>query len=375
MKILFKHPNILNTNNRLNIDLDLSILVGEIRIRISKILDISLSMFQLVTKTNNIVVLLTDSWPLSFFITEDNPKIKVKLLDLPGFTRRESNINSCLPFWHNSVINYPFSLKPLDFAILECKSGNLENLKALIKNDENNDDSLIHQVQESQWGLIHYACLSGCSEIVAFLVSEKVNCNKVTIDEWTPLQLSCHFGHLNCVVELLRHPNIQINKKTKFRGTGLHIACELGQIEILKILLEKHPALHIEDHRHKTPIELVKFSEIFEILAVYAGERQLKKYENQDFQVPFCSEVYLINIFSLSDKLVFLYMDVEKGTINRYANKGDFLDKKPCLQTMRLIDVQYVASDKKSPGHYSFVIETSTNTMKYYTKYKELTNE
>ena len=68
-------------------------------------------------------------------------------------------------------------------------------------------------------------------------------------------------------------------------------------------------------------------------------------------------------------------MDVEKGTINRYANKGDFLDKKPCLQTMRLIDVQYVASDKKSPGHYSFVIETSTNTMKYYTKYKELTNE
>ena len=31
------------------------------------------------------------------------------------------------------------------------------------------------------------------------------------------------------------HPNLQINKKTKFRGTALHLGCETGNTEIIKL--------------------------------------------------------------------------------------------------------------------------------------------
>lgn len=374
MKILFKHSKRINDSKSLNLDFDLSVLVGEVRKRISRILDIPLCSFHLVAKKSAVKVLMTDSWPLSFFLDEDDLKVKINQLDLPFFMRKESMANFSTTSSGTTGIRYSYSFNSLYLAIISCKCGDLASLKAIIEADGNSEDLLIHQVQECQWGLLHYACASGHSDIVSFLVSQGVNCNKVTIDEWTPLQLCCFFQNVACVKALLVHQNLQVNKRTRFRGTALHLACAQGNIEIVKALLKKNPVMSIEDHRLKTPIEYVEVPEIFEILAIYSGECELKRCCEETL-VPFCSEVFLLDSCCLNDKMFFLYLDPETGCINRYPSKVAFLDKKSPRHSIKLVDIQVVNIDLKRNNHYFFSIETHKSTLKYYTKFEALTLE
>lgn len=375
MNILFKHSDQFNNKGSTILNLDLNTIVKEVRLRISRILDLPLNSFHLVTKKNTVNILMTDTWPLSFFIDEDHPKIKVKLLDLPIFTRKESFLNTSPGFFAHCPSRATYAIKPFDIAVTACKNKDLDTLRHIIEYDENQEDEVVHQSQDCLWGLLHYACLSGCTEIVSYLISKNVNCNKVTLDEWTPLQLSVFFQRRDCVVELLKHQNLQINKQTKFRGTALHIACQLNDIEMVKLLLEKFPVASIEDCHKKTPIELANHPEIFEIMAIYSGQCELRKYSDDDVQVPFCSEVAIINTFGLSDKVAFLYMDPDKGTICRYYSKEKFLDKEQPLFTLRLIDIQDIKFDAKRKNQAVVYIEANNSSFRFYTKHYTLSYE
>ena len=79
--------------------------------------------------------------------------------------------------------------------------------------------------------------------------------------------------------------------------------------------------------------------------------------------------------FSLNDKQVFLYLDVETGLINRYSSKENFLDKKKPDHYIRTIDIQDVKFENRRKEHFTFSIETSRLSTKYYTKYEALTSE
>lgn len=377
MKVQFKIPTHISPNGKLHLDLELSFPVHEVRKRIGRLIDVPLSCFHLITKKFGVTILITDTWPLSFFISEENPVLKIKLLENQGLIRRESTISISPLLSTLTMIGGSSSTNKLSQVINACKLGNIFKVREISDAAERDpqDEEVINGVEENKWGPLHYACLAGHADIVNYLVQKHVNCNKVTIDEWTPLQLACYFGRIDSVKELLQHQNMQINKSTRFRGTGLHLACEVGNIPIIKILLEKGACMNLDDHRRKKPIELAKIDEIFEIWAIYAGKSQLKKLEDEDLPTPFCSEVFLVNSFSLNDKPVFLYMDVENGLINRYASKERFMDKLPADNCVKMIDIQDVKLDLRRKNQYCFVIETSKSSIRYYTKYEALTSE
>ena len=379
MKLIFKIPSNLSQKKRLSIDIDIDNLVREVRLRMGRVFDIPTSYFHIVTKICGVSVLLTDSWPLSFFIYDDHPVFKVVLLENHLMNRKESIVASSPLLSSLSVGSFSNSINPLKSIIRDCKIGDIRHIREVVESrgKDHDDEDYLNEVEENKWGPLHYACLIGHSEIVKFLVEARVNCNKVSIDEWTPLQICCFFGRSDCVKELLVHPNLQINKKTRFRGTGLHLACEAGKVDIIKQLLEKDACMNINDHMQKTPIELVTEGEIFELWAVYAGQNQLKKIvdENDCSLTPFCSEVYMDHSFSLNDKQVFLYLDVETGLINRYSSKENFLDKKKPDHYIRTIDIQDVKFENRRKEHFTFSIETSRLSTKYYTKYEALTSE
>ena len=365
MRILFKIPSYISKSRRLNLDVDLSFSVGEIRTRISRIIGSPLSTFQLVANKFGQSVLMTDSWPLSFFISEENTVIKIKMLDTTTTSRRESLVSPIISSL--SMVNTASSSQELFMTC--CKVGNITQLREIISSAE--DQDFLNYVEENKWGALHYACLAGHSDIVKFLVDLRVNCNKVTIDEWTPLQLASFLGRTECVRFLVAHPNLQLNKMTKFRGTALHLACETGQIEIVKVLLEKNACVTLEDHRKRKVVDLCKNAQIRELI----GGVNQKRVNDDDFPTPFCSEVFMMNSFSLNDKQVFLYMDVEAGVIKRYSNKEQFLDKIKPDQVIRTVDIQDVRHDFRRKNQYMFCIETSKLTVNYYTRYEALTEE
>ena len=289
MRILFKIPSYISKSRRLNLDVDLSFSVGEIRSRISRIIGASLSTFQLVTSRFGQTVLLTDSWTLSFFISEENTVIKIKMLETTT-CRRESLVSPIISSL--SMVNTASSGQELFMTC--CKVGNITKIKEIISSVD--DQEFFNYVEDNKWGALHYTCLAGHSDIVNILVQKKVNCNKVTIDEWTPLQLASFFGRTECIKILLDHPNLQLNKITKFRGTALHLACETGQLDIVKLLLEKNACVTLEDHRKRKIADLCKNNQIREMIS----SASQKGVNEDDFQTPFCSEVYMMISFSLN---------------------------------------------------------------------------
>lgn len=164
---------------------------------------------------------------------------------------------------------------------------------------------------------------------------------------------------------------------TRFRGTGLHLACERGYTEIVKILLDSNAYMTLEDINGKIPLEVTKNIEILSMLPVYMGKHELKKY-SYDYPIPppFCGEVYATGTLFIHDKLEFLFMDIEKGFLNRYTNKEKFLDKAGPELSIRLADIQDVRIEQPAllskKNKYFFLVETSKNTNLYYTKYNDL---
>jgi hypothetical protein len=374
MRIIFKYADQSNEPICLNLEVSLEIMVKDLRIKISRVLDLPLPSFQVVTKNCGQSVLLTDTWPLSFFVDSADAKLKLKLLEFSGYSRKDSVISSSGSSFLGPMRLSCFA-RPFDQAVLYCKANSVEGLLNLLAADENNDEDWLNYTEENMWGLIHYACYMGAAEVVRFLVARSANCNKVTIDEWTALQLACFFGHVQCVRELVRYPNLQINKKTRFRGTALHIACEGGNLEMVEELLKNRPVLSIEDNRQKTPIELAKSGEVLEVLAVYAGQCELQKCVDDGSDAPFCGEVFYVNVFGLMDKPVFLYMDIVKGVISRYQKKEQFLDRHRPQQIVRIIDVQAVNIDLSHKDQYYFSLDTAKGTLRFFTKFQELTIE
>ena len=93
----------------------------------------------------------------------------------------------------------------------------------------------------------------------------------------------------------------------------------------------------------RTPLDCVKNNELRMILpeCIKIIDCDRIKKEN-DQPSSFCSEVYYCSPFILTDKLVFLYIDVENGTLNRYLKKDDFLDEKKAENYVKINDIQDV---------------------------------
>jgi len=65
-----------------------------------------------------------------------------------------------------------------------------------------------------------------------------VNVNWVGQERWdTPLHRACRFGRKEVVLELLSHPNIEVNKGNLGLGTPFYIACQEGHKETVKVLM------------------------------------------------------------------------------------------------------------------------------------------
>ena len=125
----------------------------------------------------------------------------------------------------------------------------------------------------------------------------------------------------------------------------------------------------------RTPLDCVKNNEFRMILPECIKIIDCDRIKKENDQPPsFCSEVYYCSPFILTDKLVFLYIDVENGTLNRYLKKDDFLDEKKAENYVKINDIQDVVYTEGKDQFY-FKIITSKTSQKYYSKYSEITCE
>jgi serine/threonine protein kinase len=257
--------------------------------------------------------------------------------------------------------------------------GNLRELQRLLKTDLQPDlldgEDLVN-FSSKGWTCLHFACLSGHSEVVKFLVSQGADCNYASHDEWTPLQLAAYHGHVSAISALLAHPNIQVNKQTSSRPTALHIAVSAGYSEIIRKLLEAGASMSVEDSQGKTPIETTDDEEILSQLPLYMGVCFLQKYA----AVPalYGAQLFYRNNFLLNDRYVYLYLSLHTGFLIRYSSEIDFRKGARPKRLMKLDEIQEVKVVSRGffdrTQIFFFLVKTRDMQRKYYTYSEAETN-
>lgn len=320
-------------------------LVSELKDLISTKFSLESSFFHLETFLQGIKVLLTDTFPLSFFFSNSTAVIFLA--------------------YRGCLINLPspkYSLPDL----VQGPKVNLEEIPPYV----------IHLTDSNGWGLLHYSAVSGKDEAMQTLIDQNANVNQETSNHWTPLLLAAAHGQLACLAILLKHPCTLINKTTK-RGSALHIAVEYNHIDVVSMLLKHKACCSLENPQGKIPLELANDSDIIELIPRYQGIWELEKYADKNKPLVYCGKVFRYSAFRLTDNCVFLYINLDLGRVEEYTSKYAFFTHEKWIWACNIHDIQHVGPVKTSfslKSKFFFEIIGSANKL-YYTKSENLRDE
>ena len=146
MKVLVKHAVNLS-NQKLIIEFNSEALILELRKTISIKLGLCISLIQLTTKKCGVLVLMTDTWPLSFFIQSEKAVIKLSLLD-HSHSRNESPDNFLT--FINRTRGLSSNLSSLEALMNICKIGSVLAMQDFINHHENDikEEDLLNQEED-----------------------------------------------------------------------------------------------------------------------------------------------------------------------------------------------------------------------------------
>jgi tRNA A-37 threonylcarbamoyl transferase component Bud32 len=323
-------------------------------------------------------IMLTDSFPLSFYNLSSSSIIEVDAFGYNSLKFKKRCYNSLYLPTLGLNINYTIIMDEVFEKVVEyCKTGNYFALFELALRDKQNnpDEDLLNRVHPNLWSPLHYACFYGHGKIAKYLIDNHVNVNKVTVDEWTALQLACFSNSHDCVSFLVQSKSLQINKITKFRGTGLHLACERQLTDIVKLLLDAKASVTIKDPSGKDPFEITPNVEIVEMLAKAAGENEIQKCVEV---IPFIKCVWQYEPFYIHDRYIVLHLDIDEGYLSKYREIDDFHEKNRPDASIRLCDIQNVyeySSRYTKKDCFYFEVETAKSTWRFYHDKKEIVKE
>lgn len=203
------------------------------------------------------------------------------------------------------------------------------------------------------------------------------NCNNITNDHWTPLQITAYQGNYECLEMLLAHPLLQIDLMTPIRGSALHLAVIRNNFQIVKALVENSASLTLRDPSGKAPVELANDQSIHEYLQKKLSSQSVGSFfgiEEQEKPLVFSGEVWCISSWHINDMLVFLVLDSEKGKFTHYDERDGYIDGNPPELLIPFKDINKVVM-QHSENKFYFNIMTNDITLRYYTLYQDMTEE
>lgn len=109
-------------------------------------------------------------------------------------------------------------------------------------------------VQDEQGqSLLHYAIRGNASDVVFYLLDNKINPNIASNRGETPLFEAVRKGKLDIVIGLVKH-FATINIKNVIGETPLHLACQKGSIQLINLLIENGADIFALNHKGESII-------------------------------------------------------------------------------------------------------------------------
>ncbi|XP_051164216.1 alpha-latrotoxin-Lhe1a-like [Leptopilina boulardi] len=146
---------------------------------------------------------------------------------------------------------------------LAASYGILEMVKFLVQKG-----GIIHGKDQCGRSVIHSAAQSGNCDLVKFLIDEGANVHAKGEDNRSVLEVAVIFNHWNIVEFLLKQCDDQITAEDKNGFSIFHYACRNGNLEMIKLLLERGAKINVKTKNGKSvlhnaakhdDLKLVKF--------------------------------------------------------------------------------------------------------------------
>ena len=236
---------------------------------------IETSLQRLTTKIYNMIIILTNDFPLYFFYIKTNSTIhleEITVITKSELISKKVQSNTKYKYLKSLGLFKHFQPPPMG-TIVESQNeyidlhsniktggslisnGNKEELTEIISNAiKNNRFSQFKELidlydnsydinkkcEKSGWAPIHYCCYYGYTEMLVEIVSQyKANVNLITNNNWSPLHLAAFKGYSAIVSYLISFDEIDVNMVLPKIGTALHCACKRNYLQIVSILLHK----------------------------------------------------------------------------------------------------------------------------------------
>lgn len=152
------------------------------------------------------------------------------------------------------------------------KKGNKEELIQLLKT-KNIKKYFNYKEKGTKNSALHIAIANGNNECVELLIKSGFNINILNNDNLTPLHISVKVNSAECTKILTKY-GVNINTQTKItQSTALHYACNLGNTNIVAILLDNGADKYINNNTNQAPImsiEHIKETNINTYYTIYA---------------------------------------------------------------------------------------------------------
>ena len=237
-------PSRGDNSNIINLDIESTSSIEELKNIIASILSIPSKLILLTQMFNGEQIMLTDV----DFVNSISGETKNVFLEVKSDDSNKVKIKKKKEVEDKEVTPTKDYLAIL---LEKCKLGSLSGFIQALGDCEreensqivNDDEGIISRATPDGWSLLQHACNLGFANIVQLLISREAGCNKVSLDDWTPMILAVHNTHLECKVyigvrSLLKHKHLQLDRLTDSRGTALHVACRKGLTQIAALLME-----------------------------------------------------------------------------------------------------------------------------------------
>lgn len=186
-----------------------------------------------------------------FYQIKENPSIRLfkSILEIyPSynfepvflFSAVKNNYSRYIYMLTKYLVNFDFNISSnkRGWTLLwtACRYGKTKSLKALL----NNPKIDINKASRYDITPLHIACSIGNTKCVELLLSvQGLDVNKADKENITPLFAASWCGHINCVKLLLNHPDIDIYKAKNDGMTPLNAALHNNRTEIISLLNKK----------------------------------------------------------------------------------------------------------------------------------------
>ena len=139
-----------------------------------------------------------------------------------------------------------------------CASGNVPQIKALLKNDP----SLVFIKDNYGATPLHLAAINGHKDVVELLLASRADANAKNNKGWTPLHAAAAGGHRE-VAQLLFASGADIDAQAQEGETPLHLAAMSGPhgyMDVVEFLLANKADVNARDDNGNTPLHSAAYT-------------------------------------------------------------------------------------------------------------------